>query len=101
MRFGTRVMKCEEILKVVEKVWNSKEDLVTISRGWMSHHQVIAATYYMNGDNAYLTHKDGLDFGIRYNFSLMKIIQELLGFLSLIMRIHQHRKLRLNESGRV
>ena len=68
MRFGTRVMKCDEILKVVEKVWNSKEDAVTISRGQMSHHQVIAAAYYMNGDNAYLTHKDGLDFRIRNNF---------------------------------
>ena len=34
----------------------------------MSHYQVIAATYEMKGDNAYLTQNNGLDFGIRYNF---------------------------------
>ena len=68
MCFGTRVMKCEEILKVVDKIWNSTDDAVTISRGWMSHYQVIAAAYELKGDNAYLTKKNGLDFGIRVNF---------------------------------
>ena len=68
MCFGTRVMKCDEILKVVDKVWKSKDDAVTISRGWMSHHQVMAAAYEMDGDNAYLTQNNGLDFGIRLNF---------------------------------
>ena len=57
MCFGTRVMKCEEILKVVDKIWNSTDDAVTISRGWMSHYQVIAAVYELKGDNAYLTKK--------------------------------------------
>ena len=66
--FGTRVMKCEEILKVVDKVWKVTDDAVTISRGWMSHHQVVAAAYDMKGDNAYLKEKKGLDFGIRVNF---------------------------------
>ena len=68
MCFGTRLMKCDEILKVVDKVWKSTDDAVAISRGWMSHYQVIAATYEMKGDNAYLTQNNGLDFGIRYNF---------------------------------
>ena len=68
MCFGTRVMKCEEILKIVDKVWSSTDDTVTISQGWMSHHQVIAAAFEMKGDNAYLTEKNGLDFGIRVNF---------------------------------
>ena len=68
MCFGTRLMKCDEILKVVEKVWKSTDDAVAISRGWMSHYQVIAAAYEMKGDNAYLTQKNGLDFGVRYNF---------------------------------
>ena len=68
MCFGTRLMKCDEILKVVDKVWNSTDDAVAISRGWMSHYQVIAAAYEMKGDNAYLTQNNGLDFGIRYNF---------------------------------
>ena len=68
MSFGTRLMKSEEILKVVDKVWKSTDDAVAISRGWMSHYQVIAATYEMKGDNAYLTQNNGLDFGIRYNF---------------------------------
>ena len=31
MSFGTRVMKCEEILKIVDKVWKSIKDSVTIS----------------------------------------------------------------------
>ena len=34
----------------------------------MSLHQVIAAAYYMNEDNSYLTRNDGLDFGISHNF---------------------------------
>ena len=34
----------------------------------MSHHQVIAAALEMNGDNAYLRTKGGLDFGIRTTF---------------------------------
>ena len=66
--FGTRVMKCDEILKIVDKVWKSTDDTVTISRGWMSHYQVVAAAFEMNGDNAYLTEKNGLDFGVRVNF---------------------------------
>ena len=68
MCFGTKVMKCEEILKVVDKVWKTDEDAVVLSRGWMSHYQVIAAALEMKGDNDYLTKKDGLDFGIRMNF---------------------------------
>ena len=68
MCFGTRVMKCDEILKVVDKVWKSTDDAVAISRGWMSHYQVIAAAYEMKGYNAYLKQNNGLDFGIRYNF---------------------------------
>ena len=68
MCFGTRIMKCEEILKVFDKVWKSTDDAVVISQGWMSHYQVIAAAYEMKGDNAYLTKNNGLDFGIRMNF---------------------------------
>ena len=68
MSFGTKVMKCEEILKVVDKVWKSTDDAVPISRGWMSHYQVMAAALEMEGDNAYLTQNKGLDFGIRMNF---------------------------------
>ena len=68
MCFGTKVMKCKEILKVVDKVWKSDEDAVALSRGWMSNYQVIAAALEIKGDNEYLTQKDGLDFGIRMNF---------------------------------
>ena len=49
-------------------MWKSEEDTVALSRGWMSHHQVIAAALEMKGDNAYLKKKGGLDFGIRMNF---------------------------------
>ena len=34
----------------------------------MSHYQVVAAAFEMNGDNTYLTEKNGLDFGVRENF---------------------------------
>ena len=68
LNFGTRLMKSEEIIKVVEDVWSNKEDAVEISNGWMSHHQVIAAAYDMKGDNAYLREKGGLHFGIKTSF---------------------------------
>ena len=64
----TRVLKCEKIIKIVNKVWKSEYDAVVLSRGWMSHHQVVAAALEMQGDNAYLKKKGGLDFGIRMNF---------------------------------
>ena len=57
MCFGTRVMKCEEILKVIDKIWKSTDDAVTISRGWMSHYQLIDAAFELKGYNAYLTKK--------------------------------------------
>ena len=53
--------------KVVDKFWKQTDGAVAISRGWMSHYQVIDAAYEMKGDNAYLKQKNGLDFGIRYN----------------------------------
>ena len=68
LNFGAKLMKCEEILSVVDRVWKSDDDSVAISRGWMSHHQVIAAALEMKGDNAYLRTKEGLDFGIRTTF---------------------------------
>ena len=61
-------MKCEEILSVFDRVWNSDDDSVAISRGWMSHHQVIAVALEMKGDNVYLRTKEGLDFGIKTTF---------------------------------
>ena len=33
LSFGNKLMKCEEILSVVDRVWNSYEDSVAISRG--------------------------------------------------------------------
>ena len=68
LTMGTRLMKSEEIIKIVDKVWKDKTDSVSISRGWMSHYQVIAAALEMDGDNAYLKNKGGLDFGVRLSF---------------------------------
>ncbi len=68
LTYGTRVMKNKEILTVVDKVWKDKTDSVAISRGWMSHYQIMAATLEMNGDNAYLHNKGGLDFGVRVSY---------------------------------
>ena len=61
-------MKSEEIIKVVDKVWHDNTDSVSLSRGWMSHYQVIASALEMDGDNAYLKNKGGLDFGVRLSF---------------------------------
>ena len=68
LTMGTRLMKSEEIIKIVNKVWDDNTDSVSISRGWMSHYQVIAAALEMDGDNAYLKNKGGLDFGVRLSF---------------------------------
>ena len=68
LTMGTRLMKSEEIIKIVDKVWKDNTDSVSISRGWMSHYQVIAAALEMDGDNAYLKNKGGLDFGVRLSF---------------------------------
>ena len=61
-------MKFQEIIDTTKKVWEKKDDAVEISRGWMAHHQVIAAALETNGENEYLSKKRGLDFGIRNNF---------------------------------
>mgnify|MGYP003333586717 CR=1 FL=1 len=62
-------MKSEEIIKIVDKVWKDNTDSVSLSRGWMSsHYQVIASALEMDGDNAYLKNKGGLDFGVRLSF---------------------------------
>ena len=68
LTYGTKLMKCEEILLMVDRIWNSDDDAVSISRGWMSHHQVIAAALDMKGDNDYLRTKGGLDFEIKTTF---------------------------------
>ena len=68
LSFGNKLLKCEEILSVVDRVWNSNEDSVAISRGWMSHHQVIAAALEMKDENAYLRTKGVFDFGIKTTF---------------------------------
>ena len=68
LTLGTRLMKSEEIIKIVDKVWQDNTDSVSLSRGWMSHYQVIASALEMDGDNAYLKNKGGLDFGVRLSF---------------------------------
>ena len=68
LTMGTRLMKSEEIIKIVDNVWKDNTDSVSISRGWMSHYQVISAALEMDGDNAYLKNKGGLDFGVRLSF---------------------------------
>ena len=68
LTMGTRLMKSEEIIKIVDNVWKDDTDSVSISRGWMSHYQVISAALEMDGDNAYLKNKGGLDFGVRLSF---------------------------------
>ena len=61
-------MKSEEIIRIVNNVWQDDTYSVAISRGWMSHHQVVAAALEMYEDNAYLKNRGGLDFGVRMSF---------------------------------
>ena len=51
---GTRLMKSEEIIKIVDKSWDDNTDSVSILRVWMSHYQFIDAALEMEVDNAYL-----------------------------------------------
>ena len=42
MCFGTKTIKCEGILKLADKLCKSDDNVVELSRVWMSHYQVIA-----------------------------------------------------------
>ena len=42
LKYGTKLLKSEEILDMVDKVWKGKTDTIIISRIWMAHRQVIA-----------------------------------------------------------
>ena len=64
MCFGTKIMKCEEILKLVDNVWKSVDNVVALSRGWMSHYQVIATSLELKWDNKYLKQKDFSSIGL-------------------------------------
>ena len=72
-------------------------DAVVISRVWMYHHQVIAAELEMDGDNAYLKNRGGLDFGILMTFIVneentgVDRIVEPLSELSASKKIERHR----------
>ena len=83
---------------MVDKVWKDTADEVAISRGQMAHHQVISATLEMDGDNAYLKNRGGLDFGIRMAFIAneentgVDRIVEPLSELSADEQIERHRE---------
>ena len=51
LSFGTKVMKFQEIIDTTKKIWEKKDDNVEISRGWMAHHQVIAAALEAKREN--------------------------------------------------
>ena len=57
LNYGKKLMKCEEILTVVDRFWNKEDDALEISKGWMSHHQVIVAALEMKGNKTYLRRK--------------------------------------------
>ena len=67
----------------------------------MSLHQVIAAAYYMNGDNAYLTKNDGLDFGIRHNFCPNEDKTGVTRIVEFDNEDTPEKKRKMNVSGRV
>ena len=43
LKYETKLLKAEEILDMVDKLWKDTTDAVVFSREWMDHHQVIVA----------------------------------------------------------
>ena len=40
--YETRVLKYDEILTVIERIWKNITDMVTRSSWWMSHYQIMS-----------------------------------------------------------
>ena len=66
--FGSRLLKGEQLHQTVQAVWNDEKNHVAMSRAFAGHHQIVLSIMHHNGDNAYLSERGGLSFGIRKSF---------------------------------
>ena len=66
--YGSRVMKGEELNKAVTSVFDDRDNLPAMSRGFAGHHQVVCSVLEHAGDNSYLKEKRGTSFGVRRHF---------------------------------
>ena len=66
--YGSRVVRGEELNKSVMIIFNDKEKLPAMSRGFSGHHQVVCSLLEHNGNNTYLKEKRGTSFGVRRHF---------------------------------
>ena len=66
--YGSRIMKGEELHKAVTKVFEDKDNLPAMSRGFAGHHQVVCSVLEHDSDNTYLKERKGTSFGVRRHF---------------------------------
>ena len=67
--YRSRVMKGEELNKVVEMVFDDTANLPVINCGFSGHHHVVCAVLEHNGDQNCLKEKRGESFGVKQNFA--------------------------------
>ena len=65
LNFGSRVMKMDELHKVVMDVWNDKTNIPAMSWAFCAQPQIVAANFHYRGHNTYLSKHGGMHFGIR------------------------------------
>ena len=66
--YGLQVVKSAELNKVVNVVFDDKDNLPAMSRGFARHHQVVCAVLEHSGNNDYLKEKTGISFGVKRHF---------------------------------
>ena len=64
---GNRVMRGEEIHKIVTECFYDEENKVAMARAYAGHHQIVRAIIHHEGGNEYL--KRGMHFGVRNNYT--------------------------------
>ena len=66
--FGARLLKGEQLYKMVKAVWDNKLNHLAISCAFAGHHQIVLSIMHHDGDNKYLVEKGGLSFGIHTTY---------------------------------
>ena len=68
LNYGSRLLKADELLKSVMKIWVDERNLPAISRSFSGHCQMIVAILDNKGGNNYLSERGGISFGIHKCF---------------------------------
>ena len=66
--YRARMLKGEELYNAVTKAWEDEKNILAMARAFAGHHQIVSAILHHKGDNAYLSEKGGLSFGVRKCF---------------------------------